>query len=260
MSLLSPKKIHIGLCCGKCWLTVGKLHVERVTEIDSNVDSNSLQQFFVQALTSMLEEVKSKIKKGNTVYITVSDRIGLSSTLPWQDTAMSTAELESFAAFWLAKFGMKIDESHLLFADYPRYQSIGIAYALPKVFVEALVSVVENISLKLVRVIPVSAAVFFSTHFKNIYPSSVTICEESHCLSGWISDHEGKFYCEIEPVTGSQDQALKRLLSRIGARHTEIKTLAYWGVTKERLPSELRNCFPVVKLVNTLERECWIKS
>ncbi len=259
MSLLSPKKIHVGLCCGKCWLKVGELQVERATEIDVNVDLKALQDFFVQALNSMLAEVKGKIKPRSSVSITVSDRLAMISTLPWQDIAMSRSELESFAVFWLAKFGMKVDESQLLFADYPRYQAVGMAYALPKAFIETLASTMDSAQLKLERVIPISAEVFFSNYFKKMRSSTIVVCEETHSLSAWIFDQDGKVHYEIEPVTATQDQAIKRLSSRISLRYTELENLDFWGVAKDRVPSEMRDHFPLVKSVNKLERECWIK-
>jgi hypothetical protein len=259
VSLLSPKKIHVGLCCGKCWLQVGELQVERTTEIDITVDPAALQHFFVQALSSMLAEVKSKIKPRSSVSITVSDRLAMISTLPWQETAMSQSELESFAIFWLAKFGMKVDESQLLFANYPRYQAVGLAYALPKVFVETLASMVDSVQLKLERVIPLSAEVFFSTYFKKVRSSTIVVCEETHSLSAWIFDQDEKIHYEIEPITATQDQAIKRLSSRISLRYTELENLDFWGVAKDRVPSEMRDHFPLVKSVNKLERECWNK-
>lgn len=260
MLLLSRKKIHIGLCCGKCWLKVGDFQIERVTEIDNGVDIASLQNFFVQALTSMLVEAKEKIKAGSLVQITVSDRLAMIATLRWQDTAMSRGELENFSIFWLAKCGMKIDESHLLFADYPRYRSIGIAYALPKVLVESVAEVLINNNLKLARVLPVSATVFFSDQFRKVYPSSVTVCEETHALSAWVSDHESEIHYEVEPVTATPNQAMDRLLARVCVRYSEFERIDYWSLSSHQDIRGLRDRFPFVKLVNVLERECWAKS
>lgn len=259
MSLLSRKKIHVGLCCGKCWLKAGQLHLERTTEIDMSVDGAALQEFFIQALSSMLDEAKIQLRQFGSIEVTVSDRIAMLTTLPWQETSMSSSEVESFAECCLARLGLKVDETHLLYADYPRYRSIGIVYALPKTFVESIATVIENAKLRLGQIMPVSASVFFSRQFDKNRSSTLIVCEESHCVCAWVFDGKGQLHYETEPMVDAKNQALKRMISRIEMRYKGLHTLDYWGVVGEKMEKELHKILPSIKHVNTVERERWVK-
>jgi hypothetical protein len=178
-------------------------------------------------LEEMLVECDDRPPKGAYVDIAVSDNVGVAIALPWHAALTSTEELQAYAAVCFEQGGMEGGQEWVVRGDYRRHGGAGMAYALPRGWMTAVLDLLQSRGLKLGSVLPVSGLAYWR-YTPRRSKRSLIVLQESFRTTALIFD--GGTFCglDVEPDAGDADRAGKRLMSRIQSRTAAIDTVWYW--------------------------------
>lgn len=255
MSPLWPETIYAGLFPGQCWLQRGRKAPAQDTQ------SASDPMAWLQALDAMLAEQAKPIRRGSRLVLTVSDSIASIASLPWQEQLSRPAEVDSYAHICFEKRGVTIDEHAVMRAEFRHFGGMGLAYALPRAWLEALLALTETKGLRLVSVLPVSAAAYCHQRLTSKAGSTLLILQEAHRCSAIIVDKSGLLGYDVEPQTRSPQETQRRLLRRVGSGDAGIARVVFWSSDAlqpgpQTLKERISDCLPDVEPV-CLQRDVW---
>jgi hypothetical protein len=224
VSPLWPETIHIGLFPGDCWL-----HRRATTAQPFQAPEFCEPQSLLQALEKMLDEQGASLRKGSRLALTVSDSLAAIATLPWQQELRRDDEIASYARICFEKLGMELEDDCVMRAEFRQYGGTGLAYALPRAWMEGLLALIEGRGLRLAAVLPISAAAYCQQRFREREGRTLLLLQERNRTSAMIYEKSGLLDYDVEPVVGSIDDTRKRLLNRIGSRYDNIARVATWS-------------------------------
>lgn len=224
MSPLWPESIYVGLFPGHCWLQRAGLAEH----------SFIIPEFFEPAalllgLEKMLDEQSRPVRKGSRLALTISDSIASITTLPWQEELRRPAELDSYARICFDKLGIALGEDWVLHTEFRHYGGMGLAYAVPRAWLETLVEIIRARGLRLISALPLSAAAYSRQRFDGPGAPALLLLQERNRSSALIFNNKGLAGYDVEPYARSAQDTRMRLLNRVGSGHEKISQVACWS-------------------------------
>jgi hypothetical protein len=230
---LWPETIYVGLFPGHCWLQRGRKALVQEFTSSSMFDPSDL----LRTLEKILVGQAKPLRKGSRLVITVSDSLASIAPLPWQEDLRRPVEIESYARICFEKLGMTVADDWVMRAEFRHFGGMGLAYALPRVWLEALLELVATIGLRVIEVLPISAAAFYKQELKKKNGTSVLLLQEMNRISAIIYDRDGLRDYDVEPFARSIHETRLRLLRRVGTAHANIARVSCWSTdASETIP------------------------
>lgn len=254
MSLSWRKPVSVGLFPGQCWLQHGRAPSPSLA-LDDAADPAAL----LLVLDAMLDKHAAVLAKGSAVTLQVSDGVGAVALLPWQDELTSPDELHGYGRACFDKQGMAIDDGWVMRAEFRHHRAMGLAYALPRRWIEELDTMLRARGLRLQRVLPVTALAFARQNHRPRDGRSVVLLREAKRVTALVYDRMGLCGLDVEPVLSTGEVAGTRLLRRIGANGAALHTVWDWspdGVTDASAPAYIAECLPDA-VRHALDRDVW---
>ncbi|USX11875.1 hypothetical protein NHH88_19460 [Oxalobacteraceae bacterium OTU3CAMAD1] len=200
-------------------------------------------------LEDMLVECAAKHVKGTRIDIVVSDSLGITVALPWHAALNSMAERQAFSAACFEQAGMDAGNDWVVRGEYRHYGGMGMAYALPRVWMVGLLAMLQNQGLTLGSVLPLSGLAYWR-HAAPRGTGNLIVLQEALRNTVLIFDGDRFSGLDVEPDAGSAERAGKRLMSRIQSRANTIATVGYWTPNAAaQAPEFLRSAFPDARLL-----------
>lgn len=251
MSHLWPDKVVGGLFPGQCWLKRPGADEARAF---AQPGAGAPEAMLV-ALGAMLDGQGDKLRKGSKVSLMVSDSLGALVALPWHEQLTSPDEIQGYAVACFEKQGIDIGTRWAMHAEFRAHGSMGLAYALPKAWLGSLAALLEARGLQLDRVLPVSAMAYWKVAAS--VKQELVLLRESQRVSVLVYDGAGLQGLDVEPVTGSADEAVRRLLRRIAAYHPHVGNVLDWSAEEGgKAPASIADCLPDAVTV-PVNRSAW---
>lgn len=243
MLRLWPDEIQIGLFSDHCWLRRAGILYEHAGDMPDSAPG------LLEALASMLDDPAHGLRPGSVVSLTVSDTLAAVTAMPWQDGISKPGELKRYAEVIFEKNGVDIGRDWAMRAEFTSYGSLGLAYALPGIWMNAVVQMMHDRSLRLKRVLPASAAAFYMPIRRSAGGGRrLFLLQEARRISALVFDAGGLIDFDVEPVTAAREEALLRLLRRSLVGHGAPASVMHWSTLPEGAPpigdllsSELRD-------------------
>lgn len=210
---LFPNIAVAGLFADHCWLQGRQAAVAHSIRPEALNDSMAL----LLQLEILLDERKKYLRKGTRLALTVSDSLAAFTMLPWQEALQRPAELASYAHIFFERQGLKLDSSWVLHTEFNRYGANGIAYALRHDWLQKLEEIVFSRNLRLISVLPVSAAAFCQQPKHKKSGNSLLLLSEQQSMTALRFNVQGLQSHDVEPVIGSEQSSGKRLLRRLAS-------------------------------------------
>lgn len=211
MSRLWPDALHAGLFPGHCWLRKGSGKDELLAGFAGAATASDMLQGLEQCLIQSQDKRKGRLD----VSILVSDCVAAIAPLPWQDGLSSEAELQGYAQICFEKLGYEIGTNWVTRVEYLRYGSPGMAYAMPRDWMESLLEKLQAQRIHLVNILPVSAQVFCGGLIPAKKGLTVVLVIEStqQCTLMFRNGH--LLSRDVQPFAQSIEKTCHRLLARV---------------------------------------------
>ena len=253
MSLLWPEKVVGGLFPGQCWLMCPGIAETRPL---SGPDAPASM---LAALAGMLDAQGAQLRKGSKVSLMITDSIGALVALPWHEQLTSPDEVDGYAIACFEKQGITIDDRWVMHAQFRSYGSMGLAYSLPRDWLNELVALLEARGLKLARVLPMSALAYWEVAKPGAQGTAVVLLREPHRISALVYDRAGLQGLDVESIAANAQVSGRRLLQRVTAYFPQVASVLDWSATVEegaKPPAFIAACLPNAA-VTAVNRNAW---
>lgn len=255
MSPLWPRKLNAGLFPGHCWIGEA-MQSDAVPEDGPAVwDPDALLVSF----DSFLLANTCLLAKGGDVTLVVSDSVAMIATLPWRDALLVQDEVNAYARICFEQHGIDMDDFWVMHAMYMTFRGAGLAYALPREWLDKLVSLFRARGLRLIRVLPLTALAYSRQRRFPSTGQAVILLREAQRASALVYDRTGLCSIDAEALLGNADLSGTRLLRRIGIHHPQVETVSDWPVSMTgpvTSPDYISTCLPAA-VVCTMARRTW---
>lgn len=225
MSLLWPDKLSGGLFPGYCWIQ-RRGGDKVISALPVTADTAAAM---LATLDEMLEGQGTAMRKGTAVSLIVSDGLGAVTVLPWQDQLSTPDEVGAYAAACFERQGIEVGANWVMHAEFRAYGRVGLAYALPRAWLDALAQLLEARGLRLDRVLPVTAMAYWRHGALPKSGSELVLLREAQRITAMVYGSNGLQALDVEAVTAMQDTSLERLLRRVGAYYPGVRTVWDWS-------------------------------
>lgn len=247
MSLLWPETIQVGLFAGRCWLKRGKA-IDAI-EIADDAGPDDLLAAFDRLLC-----MPGKRYGGRTVVeLMLSDSISYAITIPWQSNLSRAAQLNTYGAACLARNGFADDGDWVIEAGFRWPGNCGISLALRSGWLERLMLIASSAGVRIVSVLPASAAVYWyqSVPAKRA-PSLLLLVERNRVTA--LRYGEGKVHhIDAEPVVMGAEGSMRRLIARQLGIQPSIAHVDIWcALNKKTDLGSLKTHFAEITFANTV--------
>lgn len=250
MSLLSPERLDAALFPGAL-----RLQLSRRRQVAMERSGEPL----LASLSALLQEAGERELKGKAVSLVTSDNLGVFAVLPWQESLRSQDELSVYATACFERQGIALDERWVLHAEFKEFGRAGLAFALPRDWIEELVSLLTMHGLQLHRVLPVTAACFWRSDRLPREGHAIMLLRESERVSVLVYDPGGLRGIDVEVVTSLEEEAISRLLRRTASFYDEVRSVRCWSCMADPealVPASVADCFPDAA-VTTVSHDAW---
>lgn len=210
------------------------------------------------AFDAMLAQLAEKVASGGRVTLTVSDSVAAIVSLPWQGELKRPAEIDAYAQACFERVGQHLNDRWAMRSYFRHYRAMGLAYAFPVAWLDALIDIVRSRGMHLESVLPVSAAAFGRHRRPAAQGAGVVILREANRTSALVYGEAGLADYASEPATHNRPDSTTRLLRRLGAAH-EISSIADWAPhssDREDWAELVRGCLPKAAYIR-LGRDVW---
>lgn len=224
MSLLWPDRLIGGLFPGHCWVARNGKEYSRTPLLGGDAPAAMLA-----ALDGLLDEHGSAVRKRSRVSLVVSDSLAALTPLPWHDQLRTDDEIDAYAKVCFQKRGEDIDDNWVMHAAFRRHGAAGLAYALPRSWVEALAARLAARGLLLDRVLPLTAQAYWNMARRGPAGQELLLLRESHRTGVLIYGPVGLEAIDAEAGAGDAQTSARRLLGRVAAYHPNIKIVQVWS-------------------------------
>jgi hypothetical protein len=202
--------LEAGLFPGHCWIAKGKRKREVLAAVPA-MPASALLAGFEQCLA----QAEGKWRGRPQLSLIVSDSIAAIAPLPWQDGLTSEAEWQGYAQLCFEKLGHDVGADWAMHVEYPRHGGTGLAYALPRPWMQSLLAKTEEKRVRLTRVLPVSAQAFCG----GVEPAgsglTIVLMFEATQHGALVFENGVLQAREVEPYVQSAATTCRRLLARI---------------------------------------------
>lgn len=246
MSRLWPDRFAGGLFPGHCWLgSAGREALRLVPTAEQGTPSAMLQ-----ALDDLLAGQGEKLRPGARISLVVSDSLAALAVLPWHPELSTPAEVRAYALACFERQGIVIADRWVMHAEFRTHRGMGLAYALPREWIEGVVELLAARGLQLDRALPLSAMAYWRHRPAARTGTEMLLLREQQRLTALLYGRSGLLGMDVEAVTGAVDNAGQRLLRRITAYQTDVAVVWDWSVAytdekEERAqPGYVAQCLP----------------
>ncbi|OEZ54894.1 hypothetical protein [Duganella sp. HH105] len=253
MSRLLPESIKIGLFAGGCWMKRGRaapivMQPEKGESLDASMSA---------AFASLLAQLSDGGVGRARLHVVVSDSLAAISMLPWQEALADEDELRAYAHVCFERDGCMIDDSWAMQVGFRHFRASGMAYALPRLWLEKLQALCDTAGFRLKTVLPVSAAAYWRLASARGAVCSLVLLEEASRLTAMVYERGRLIARDVQPVMADIDVAGMRLLRRVSASHRPVDAVQTWPASASG-PQQgfVHTCWPDVR-VTPLLAEVW---
>jgi hypothetical protein len=208
-------------------------------------------------LEVILDRFSDAIPRGADVLLLVSDSLASLIALPWQSGLRRPAELTRYAQLCFERAGLDVAGKSVLHAEFHHFGRLGLAYAFPRELVLQNESICRHRGVRLARILPASAAAYFSPRAGRGSGLSVWLLGEERRVTALVHDAAGLRAYEVEPASPARDIASTRLLRKARALYGEASTIALWtpfAAEFQELMFSIKHEYPEIN-INLLQRQ-----
>jgi len=157
----------------------------------------------------------------------VPDNLARLQWLPWTPALVQTEELRQFAIERFEMADMSVREGWVVHAQWRRFESGTLAYAVPHVLVDMIQAQFEARGLRLASVVPASASIHYR-HLGLVRRNEVYLIHGGASVSA-LRYEQG---CLVEHLSEScrGDSGLKRIMARL-ALSCDVATIQRWRLS-----------------------------
>lgn len=226
MSHLLRKPWHIGLFHDVLWCDTRGDGI--VIERNLQEQTSPTPEGMLAELQLLLADIDKKKLKPRKVDVLVSDQLAAFLTLAWQDALQNQNEIDGYAQIKFEKMGIVINDEWVMHTEFRDFRAMGIAYAFPRQWLQALCSILAQYQLIPRRIMPISSAVVARQPKLKRGKTSLVFLSERDRICAMVHDHSGLLAYEVEPVVGDPVQSRTRLLRRVHARFNVLLKIMSW--------------------------------
>jgi hypothetical protein len=225
VSLLRPDVLQAGLFPGEAWIKSRRMKDWCTAEQTPERDGLAL----LPMLDALLEKEAISLRKARRAVITVADSFGAMTAIPWQPTLTRASEVQAYARAWLEERGIQFDRDWVMHTEFSHHAAMGFVYALPRSWLEELLSLLGRHQLRLRRVLPFSAKAYTAGIPSRLKGKSLVTLQEPFRVSGLVFERARLIGYDTEPVIGDEAESVVRLLRRISAKQGKIERAFQWS-------------------------------
>jgi hypothetical protein len=227
VSRLLPEELTIGLFPGGCWLSRRTGVTELAIACPVQLSELSL------AVDDLFDAQAKPPAKDCGVQLLLSDSIGPTIPLPWQERLTGEAELRAYALACFERRGVVLDDSWVVHADFRHFGASGAAFALPADWVDDVRTRIAARGAVLRMVMPVSASVYWYWRGGRQRAPTLIVLNEEDRLTALLYGQYGLVEVDAQSVMGQRDQAVRRLLLRLVASYAAVREVHLWSSAGE---------------------------
>lgn len=249
MLRLWPETLYAGLFSGAAWLSgSGRMIQQR-----SPAGGDDL----LAELEAMLQ-LLPPLTGPRRLHLQISDSLAVVAMLPWQEQLRDQAELVAYAQACFDRNGLEIGDDWVTYPGYRHFGCNGMAYAVPRIWLEQLLAICERQRIRLESVLPISGAAYWRAPRTAPAKGSLVLLSEPQRVSALAYQAGGLAATDVQPVTGDAEMAGRRLLSRLRARYAGFTEVSHWSPAAVDLtaPPFISEQFAAATIVQ-LAREVW---
>jgi hypothetical protein len=243
-----------GLFHGHCWLS--RKDIEHGC---APLAGNDAPAALLAALSTLLDQHGTTLRKRTKVSLVVSDSLAALLPLAWHAELNTPDEIHAYAKACFLKRGEEINDAWIMHAAFRHYGEAGLAYALPRAWVQALVALLAARGLVLDRVLPITAQAYWKVRRRALAGQEIVLLREANRTSTMVFDATGLLGIDAETGAGMMEASGRRLVGRLAAYHPEIKVVQEWseeGVATRRQAAFVTELFAEAG-VEQVHRSAW---
>lgn len=240
MLRLWPEYLTLGIFRGGCWLQ--RSHGKPITEADIHRPAAGID--LLDAVQALLAGRAGELRRGTRVEVIVSDSIGLTVALPWQDQLTSVTQLRSYARMLLESQGT-LDNAAIWAVEggFRHFGANGLGVALREDWMDRLVQIFSAHGLRLRGVLPISAIAYWQHNKLVPRGQSLIVLGESNRLSVLVYRNNRLHAIDAQPVLGGVDECAELLCRRLQALYGDMTQIIIWTLTNaDQLNNVLSKC------------------
>lgn len=247
MSLLWPDYLTLGVFPGACWLQLAGGPMVAEADIDRTVPPLDL----LDAVDALLERRAGSWGRRAMVDVVVSDTIGLTVALPWQESLSAPEHLRSYARILLESQNAIDGKAWTVEAGFRHFRSTGVGVALPE---EWLARLMERLTLRglcLRSVLPVSAVAYWQARGLEARGRSLLLIEEATRATALVYQNKRLHAIDAQPLFGDANEGGERLCRRLQAVYGQVQEVALWSLSENKFfAGAVERWLPEVSLVS----------
>lgn len=226
MSPLWPTSTHVALLEGKVFVRRDKSHFE---EFSAALDD--VQSYGIAAIAQALREIQTGPVKASKVQLTVFDGFARTLPVPWPAENLGEADWPNYVRTVFHARRIGISGQPVLAVDFARYGSLGLGFAVDRVWLDSTEAMLQQFSLRLDSLKTVSIA---ASHRRRLLAirerGALLILDASSCAL--LAFQKGKLVAyEVEPVRTSALSSVRSLVGREAFLRGEIHDMFVWDLT-----------------------------
>jgi hypothetical protein len=217
---LWPETVAISLFTGIAWIC-------RKGAIAAPMLSDGADALLDQ-LRRLLDAQEPPLRRGSRIALTVSDTVANIVALHWQPQLQRASEVDAYARACFELAGIALDDGWTMHAEFRDRDAMGLAYALPNAWLDALLAELARRQLVLTNVLPLSAALYFGSRPRKGGWPAVLIAHEQGRKIACVYGTAGLIGYDVEAIIGSAEHSAQRLAGLLAARFGDTPRQAAW--------------------------------
>lgn len=220
---LWPETIPISLFPGVAWVArKGAIAAPLICAADAAGTA------LLDQLRLFLDAQDPPLRAGSRIALTVSDTVANIVALPWQPHLRRAGEVDAYAQACFELAGIALDDRWTMHAEFRDLGAMGLAYALPNHWLDALLVELAQRRLELATVLPLSATIYFDSRPRQgAWPAAIIAREHGRHVA-CVFGAAGLIGYDVEAIIGSAGHSAQRLAGRITARFGALPRQAAW--------------------------------
>jgi hypothetical protein len=184
------------------------------------------------------------------VEVVVSDTIGLTVALPWQQNLSSPEQVRAYARVLLEAQNAIDGKAWTVEAGFRHFRSTGIGVALPEEWLARLVERLALRGLRLRGVLPLSAVAYWQARSLGARGLSVLLMEEGTRATALVYRDQRLHAIDAQPLLCDAGEGGERLCRRLHALYGNVQDVALWSLSdSEVFAGAVKRCLPDVSPV-----------
>ncbi|MYM67694.1 hypothetical protein GTP45_12730 [Pseudoduganella sp. FT55W] len=256
MLRLWPEQVTLGVFPNACWLQRG-----RQTEIAAtDVVRPAADAALFDVVDTLLAQRGALFRRGASVDVLVSDAVGATMALPWQDSLGSTTLVRAYARMLLESEGRLDNAAWTVDGGFRHFGGSGLGVALPDDWITQLQQVLGKHGLRLRSALPVSAAAYWQFDRMHRRHQNVLLLDEGSRVTALLYRAKRLYALDVQPLLNDAGENAERLCRRLRALYGEVFDIWIWSLGDgTALAKMVARCLPNAK-VNSLALGHWRRN